>query len=108
MPFDNPIPHAFSAASVRGYAPSVPGVFGISNSREWILIDQSDNIRESLSQYFNGSNPDVMKRMPTGFVYEACGANVQRARRDRLVAEYAPICNTGGGVRVGRYGSSSK
>ncbi len=105
MPFEKLIPHAFSANSVRGYAPAVPGVFGISNSREWIIIDESNDIRESLIQYFNDGNPEVMKHSPTGFVFEVCAPNLQRARRDRLVTEYSPICNASKTVRTGRYGS---
>lgn len=105
MPFEKLIPHAFSAASVRGYAPAVPGIFGISNSREWIFIGESNDIRASLAQYFSVGDPDVMKRMPTGFVFEACAPDRQRARKDRLVAEYAPICNSGQAFRSERYGS---
>jgi hypothetical protein len=93
MPFENVVPRSFTLASIGGYAPAVPGVYGISNSREWIYIGQSDNIRAALSQCLGSSGSAMMGRAPTGFVYEACSQDRQRERCDRLIVEYSPVCN---------------
>jgi len=92
MPFQRMIPHAFTAASVQGYAPALPGVYGISNSREWLYIDRTDNIQAALANHLNHAHSPLMKRAPAGFVFEVCSSERQDGRCDRLIAEYSPIC----------------
>ena len=75
------------------YAPTAPGVYGISNAREWIYIGESDNIRGALLALLQDLYTSLMKRQPTGFVYEVCEGTRRTARQDRLVLEYEPTCN---------------
>lgn len=94
MPFENSVAHSFSVSSIRSHAPAGPGVYGISNAREWILIGCSDNIQGTLMERLREQNTFFAGRCPTGFVYEICySSDVQAARQHRLIEQYAPICN---------------
>lgn len=93
MPFDQFIPRSLSAASVRTNAPAASGVYGISNAREWIYIGETDDIQASLLDHLQEADSAVMKRRPTGFVFEMCSSAGRPARRDRLVFEYEPTCS---------------
>lgn len=93
MPFDQRIPRPFTATSVRTYAPASSGVYGISNAREWIYIGVADNIQDSLLTHLRDVHTSLMKREPTGFVFEVCGGSHRPVRQDRLVLEYEPACN---------------
>ena len=96
MPFENSVAHAFTAVSIRAHAPSYPGLYGISNAREWIYIDQTDNIQDSLLQHLERDS-SLLTRVPTGFVFELSHSDRQHTRRERLIREYAPVCNVGRG-----------
>lgn len=91
MPFDQVTPRPFKPMAVQMYAPSASGVYGISNSREWIYIGETENIKGALLAHL-GDAP-TMKLEPTGFVFEVCEGARRPARQDRLVLEYEPICN---------------
>jgi hypothetical protein len=92
------IPHSLSPTGVRTYAPFASGVYGISNASEWIYIGQTDNIRGALQHHLQDVDTSIMKRRPTGFVFEICDESHRQARQGRLVTEYAPACNKGGEV----------
>jgi hypothetical protein len=93
MPFNQLIPRSFTSDAVHMYAPLTSGVYGISNSREWIYIGETDNIQSSLLDHLHELNTALMKREPTGFVFEVCEQGRRSSRQDRLVAEYGPACN---------------
>jgi hypothetical protein len=93
VPFASPLPRAFSVRSIRTHAPAVPGVYGISNSRQWILIARSQNIQGSLLNHLSEFGGKVNQMAPTGFSYEECDTPMQSSREDRLVLEYEPITN---------------
>jgi hypothetical protein len=93
MPFYSPFPRSFTAPSVREYAPDLPGIYGISNAREWIYIGVTDNIQDALLRHLGESNTAVLERQPTGFVFEVCDRAGWTGRQDRLVLEYEPTCN---------------
>ena len=93
MPFNRPIPRTFTASSVREYAPILSGVYGISNSGEWIYIGETNNIQEALLKHLQESSTTLLKRQPTGFVFEVCDRMLRSDRQDRLVQEYEPSCN---------------
>lgn len=104
MPFENPVPRALTRQSIQGIAPGVPGIFGLSNSRQWVFIGPSDNIRDDLARLLDDPNSPPMAHSPTGFVFEACRPERQRERCERLIAEYSPVCNsvrTSGSRRYG-------
>ena len=93
MPFDPSIPRPLMPVAVRTYAPDTSGVYGISSASEWIYIGASDDIRGALLAHLQQSDTPVMKRQPTGFVFEVCEPAQRGFRQNRLIAEYSPICN---------------
>lgn len=99
MPFNQMIPHSLSPSGVRTYAPFASGVYGISNATEWIYIGHSDNIQSALQNHLQDVDTSIMKRRPTGFVFEVCDLTRRQARQGRLVTEYAPACNRNDGKR---------
>jgi hypothetical protein len=82
-----------TTGAVRTYAPVASGVYGISNTREWIYIGAADNIQRALEAHLVDFGSSLMRRAPTGFVFEVCEAALSPARQDRLVLEYEPTCN---------------
>jgi hypothetical protein len=103
MPFQQIIPRPLNPSGVQTYAPSASGVYGISNSREWVFIGESDNIQNALLAHTQESGTALMKHEPTGFVFEICDRLNRMARQDRLVQEYEPSCNS----RMSRHGRDS-
>ena len=93
MPFSQPLPHCFSESAIRLHAPSGPGVYGISNSSEWIYIGECENIQQALLQHASELNTPMHTRNPTGFVFEICDWRNGPSLQDRLVFEYEPRCN---------------
>jgi hypothetical protein len=93
MPFDPPFPRTFNVPSVREHAPTLSGVYGISNSGEWIYIGETDNIQAALLTHLQESKTTLVGRQPTGFVFELCDRARRPVRQDRLVLEYEPTCN---------------
>ncbi|MGH9647485.1 MAG: hypothetical protein ACRD4E_11795, partial [Bryobacteraceae bacterium] len=93
MPFNQFTPRNFTVDAVQMYAPDMPGIYGISNAREWLYIGETDNIRGSLLNHLHEINTKLMKREPTGFVFEVCDAARRAGRQERLLNEYGPACN---------------
>jgi hypothetical protein len=93
VPFASALPRAFSVRSIRTHAPATPGVYGISNSRQWILIARTENIQGSLLNHLSELNGTVNGMAPTGFAFEECDTPMQPSRQDRLVLEYEPVTN---------------
>lgn len=93
MPFEQFTPRSFSPASVRTNAPAASGIYGISNVLEWIYIGETDNIQASLLRALQETDSAVLKRGPTGFVFEVCDPIDRLARHNRLILEYEPVCN---------------
>ena len=93
MPFEYSVAHAFTARSIRAHAPERPGVYGISNSREWIFVGRCDDIRLALMSHLSEPGSTLIHKQPTGFVYEICFAERRDDRCERLIVEYAPTCN---------------
>jgi len=82
------MPRAFNAATVRSFAPTQPGVYGLSNARNWIVIAESDNIQQSLLEHLSESGK--VQSRPTGFIFETCDPASRAQRHRRLTNEYRP------------------
>jgi hypothetical protein len=102
MPFTQLTPRPFTSNGVQMYAPITSGLYGISNAREWIYIGESDDIQGALLAHLGDAYAALMKREPTGFVFEVCDRSRRPSRQDRLVFEYEPTCNRHT-ARHGRY-----
>ena len=94
MSFQGGFPRTFSNASIRAHAPAMPGVYGISNGREWILILAADDIQADLLQH--GGSARVSELRPTGFSYEVCDPSARDGRRKALVKQYVPVYDSAG------------
>jgi hypothetical protein len=93
VPFELALARPLTASGIREFAPAHAGVYGLSNSREWVYIGEADNLRESLLRHVGERDTDCGKRVPTGFVYEICARASRWDRQNRLVLEYEPVCN---------------
>ncbi len=74
----------------------MPGVYGLSNAREWIFVGVTDDIRAALLGHLHESNTPLKSRVPTGFTFEICHPTQGAARVTRLVTELSPVCNKRG------------
>jgi hypothetical protein len=92
MPFENCFGRVFTAVSIERDAPEASGVYGISNSRRWLYIAETENIRASLMGHLANSIPNSPEA-PAGFSFELSPAYSRTARCDRLIAELAPLQN---------------
>jgi hypothetical protein len=93
MPFEQFIPRPLTAGAIHTYAPTLSGVYGISNAREWLYIGETENIQNTLLTHLQDSKTSLMKLEPAGFVFEVCDGARRLSRQDRLVLEYEPTCN---------------
>jgi hypothetical protein len=96
MPFAQHFPVNFTTPSVRQYAPTASGVYGLSNRREWIYIGETDNIRAALLTHLGESDSDMSRSQPKGFVFEVCDQAGRCERQVSLVREYQPSLNRQG------------
>jgi hypothetical protein len=74
----------------------MPGVYGLSNAREWVFVGGADDIRAALLGHLQESNTPLKSRVPTGFTFEICHSSHWSARVARLVTELSPVCNKRG------------
>jgi len=94
VPFESRFARAFTAVNIEREAPAASGVFGISNAKSWIFIEETENIRASLMGYLaNSTGPS--ENQPSGFSFELSPSYSRTARRDRLIAELAPLQKPG-------------
>jgi hypothetical protein len=75
----------------------MPGVYGLSNAREWVFVSVADDIRAALLGHLRESDTTLKSRAPTGFTFEICHPSQTAARVSRLVTELSPVCNRGTG-----------
>ena len=71
----------------------MPGIYGLSNAREWVYVGVTDDIRAALLGHLRERNTTLKSRAPTGFTFEICHPSQMAARVGRLVTELAPVCN---------------
>ena len=93
MPFHQFVSRPLNQLAVQRHAPATSGIYGVSNAREWIYIGETDNIQSALLTHLQELKTVLMKREPTGFVFEVCDPAQRSSRQDRLVFEYEPACN---------------
>jgi hypothetical protein len=101
VPFENYVASRFSELLIERFAPTLAGVYGLSNAREWIFVGETENIKAALLAHLQASNPAVAGRSPTGFTFEVCSPYARFARQDRLIQELEPVCNRTAPVKEG-------
>jgi hypothetical protein len=90
MPFEQGAAASFTAISIQNNAPDSSGVYGLSNSREWIFIGEANNIRAALMDFLREVNSSGAARRPTGFSYEMSSPGKRVARKNELARELTP------------------
>ena len=94
LPFESRFARAFTAVNIEREAPAASGVYGISNAKNWLFIEETEDIRASLMAYLaNSGGPST--EQPSGFSFELSPSYNRTARRDRLIAELAPLQKQG-------------
>jgi hypothetical protein len=93
MPFAYSFSREFSVPSICNHAPSAPGIYGLSNARQWILIEWTADIKGALLARLSERTGELNALSPTGFTFELCDASMQTSRQNRLVMEYEPVVN---------------
>lgn len=93
MPFENCASQSFTAASIQKNAPECPGIYGLSNAREWIFIGEASDLRATLMQRLREVDTSVAIRNPTGFTFEMLSPGDCTSRQNQLVRELRPSCN---------------
>ncbi len=94
MSFEQRTPRPLTANGVQTYAPSVSGVYGISNAYEWIFIGQSADIKTALLTHLRDDAGMLATRGYVGFVYEQCAEAHRSERQEQLAVEYTPAFRT--------------
>lgn len=86
---------AFNAASIQVNAPARSGVYALYNSKVWVYIGESKNIRNRLQEHLDGvgDNPDILGYGPTHFLFEEWPEHQRVARQDQLIAQLRPLAN---------------
>ena len=84
---------SFTAPSVQNNAPDCSGVYGISNSSEWIFIGEASNIRVALMAHLREVGTPLSSRKPKGFTFEAASPFQRVSRKNQLVRELEPCCS---------------
>jgi hypothetical protein len=93
VPFEGYGGFSFSPASVQRNAPALPGVYGLSNAKQWIFVGVAGNIQAALMGHLGERGTALTAHFPKGFTFELCEAEQHAARKSRLVGELAPVCN---------------
>jgi excinuclease UvrABC nuclease subunit len=84
---------SFTAASIRQNAPPMPGVYGLSNAREWLFVGSADNVQEVLYSHLGEAGTELRSKRITGFTFELCDASACADREQRLIFELRPRYN---------------
>lgn len=82
---------SFTRASIWKNAPEAPGVYGLSNARVWLVIEESNNIRAELMAVYDELNAFPAGTPPTGFSFEVCESRQRRDRWLQLTRELSPV-----------------
>jgi hypothetical protein len=85
--------YSFTPVSVKQNAPQLPGVYALSNAKEWVLVGAADDVRAALRAHLNGTGTRLRTAAPTGFTFELCEAATHARRLERLIYELSPSCN---------------
>ena len=91
MPFARQSGYSFTASSIRQNAPAWGGIYGLSNSQDWIYIHAVDDIRAALLDHVNERSPTPDFRSVTGFTFEVCDTADRSQRCSCLIEELRPL-----------------
>lgn len=75
-------------------APPASGVYGLSNSRQWLYLAESENIQADLFDHLKSPAAFLKDHVPSGFTFELSAPELRAGRLQELVAELRPIGNS--------------
>jgi hypothetical protein len=90
MPFEQFTPR--SRTPVRANAPAASGIYGGRTPASG-STGETDNIQASLLNNQQQGDSALMRRWPTGSIFEPRSPAGRLATQDRLILEYEPVCN---------------
>jgi hypothetical protein len=93
MPFENHGNRSFTATSVDKNAPAASGVYGLSNSRQWILVGETANIQAELRNHLQYPNELLREHAASGYTFELSPEAYRVERQTQLIHELAPVGN---------------
>jgi len=93
MPFENHGNRSFTTVSIAKNAPSVSGVYGLADAREWIYVGEAPDIQAELLRHLRNPDEFLRQHPPSGFTYERSAAAQRIARQNQLVSELKPLGN---------------
>ena len=93
MAFEGPT-FVFTPRAVREGAPDQSGVYAIFNPAHWVFVGDNDNMRQALFSCLNTPNACINSHEPLSFSCEVASPDERGGRRDALIAELRPICNS--------------
>jgi excinuclease UvrABC nuclease subunit len=96
MPFSSSTGYSFTERGIASYAPRESGVYGIYNNSEWIYIGEAKDIEARLYEHIRGQSDQsarILRRNPTGYLFERCDALTRTSREAQLIRELDPVCN---------------
>jgi hypothetical protein len=85
--------HPWKSQTILMRVRQASGVYAIFNTKDWIYVGESGDIRKSLLAHFDGDNACIKRNAPFGFQFELTPASERVARKKKLIAELGPICN---------------
>lgn len=85
--------YSFTPASIRQNAPPHPGIYALSNAREWVFVAETEDVQAALRAHLSAPGTRLRAAAPTGFTFELCDGGLRRARVSRLILELSPTCN---------------
>lgn len=97
MPFASAATYPFTEKGIATYAPRGSGVYGIFNSGQWIYVGESKDMEARLYAHLHGESDQsgcILRRQPTGYVFDTCDSATRTARESALIRELAPSCNS--------------
>jgi hypothetical protein len=94
MPFEEFGTYVFTFEAVREDAPSASGIYAIFTPEQWVFIGASDDVRQALFQQLNAPDSCIQQYSPLSFSCELADASERADRRDTLIAELRPVCDT--------------
>ncbi|HWO43370.1 MAG TPA: hypothetical protein VNO43_16375, partial [Candidatus Eisenbacteria bacterium] len=86
--------YVFKEESIKAKAPPVSGIYGLYSIKHYVLIEESEDIREALLRREKEKGFRLSLYRPIGFTFEVCPPERRRERAQQLVAEYRPVLQT--------------
>ncbi len=93
MPFENHGNRSFTAVSIGKNAPSISGVYGLADARQWIYVVEAADIQAELLRHLQNPESFLRQHPPSGFTFEPSTAGQRIERQNQLVLELEPIGN---------------